>query len=451
MRQRKKLIAYSIIIFVTAVIVYAWPRVPIITAFAAKGMSSGVFVAHRTPDQVKKTDLNFFPINLARVKIDRSRHTATASILGLAKRTAVYRNGLGCAVSTDFTPEKIREQEITSIPEPPFNPDTVMWPLGNIVPDIIPSGINKTLMDSIMTAAVDPPQSEPFKKTFAAVVVYRDTIIGEVYAEGISPETPLLGWSMSKSITNALTAILVKENKLVISQKAPVEEWSNDERSNITLLHLLHMTSGLSWDENYFNVSDATKMLYVYGDMYGYAVKSDVSYLPDSVWYYSSGTSNILSGIIRKTVNNDDEYHTFPLQKLFYRTGMLHTTLEADASGTFVGSSYTYAPARDWARFGLLFLHNGIMAGDTILPPGWVDFTRTPAPHSDGTYGAQFWLNGSGTLKDVPEDMFYCDGFMGQRVFIIPSKELVVVRLGWSYEHFDFNAFVRDILRALPE
>ncbi len=432
------------------IVLYAWRRIPIISGFAAKGMCSGVFVGHRSPASVAARELSFFPISLARTTVNPADSSVTATVFGLAKRKAVYRRGLGCALLAD-TPEETVKVQAFLLPSPSFSPDTVAWPLGSVLPDTLPPGVNVARLNSVLHAAIDPPDTTAVKKTLAVAVVYDNVLVGEAYAPGIDINTPLLGWSMTKSIISALTGLRVADHQLDIHVPAPVPEWQNDAHKNITLNSLLHMTSGMQWDENYFDLSDATKMLYVYGDMYRYAIGRPVAVPPDSVWYYSSGTTNIVSGIIRYTFSNYHDYVTYPYLRLFYRTGMLHTTLEADASGTFVGSSYSYATARDWARFGMLYLNRGIFNGDTILPPEWVDYTIREAPHSNGTYGAQWWLNKNKKLPDVPEDTYFCDGFQGQRVFVIPSKKLVVVRLGWSMKNFDFNEFLKEVISTLPE
>ena len=450
MKITKKILYLFLLGLVVVITVYAWPRVPIITGFAAKGMCSGVFVGQRTPEDIQARELSFFPISLAGTKVNYDDSTVTASLWGLARRKAVYRRGLGCALVADFPIEIVKSMTVTP-PPLPFRPDTVAWPLGDIIPATLPAGVDKKKMDELLQGAFDPPDAEPVKKTLAVIVVWKDTIIGEAYAPGITRETPLLGWSMTKSIINAFTGLRVKEGKLSLDEPAPIPPWQEDERKKITLNHLMHMTSGLDWTENYFDNSDVTRMLYVYGDMANYAAGRPAAVPPDSVWYYSSGTTNILSGILRHTFPADVDYHRYPYEKLFYPTGMLHTLIEADASGTFVGSSYSYATARDWARFGLLYLHNGIFCGDTLLPAGWVDYTRQEAPRSGGEYGAQWWLNKNKNMPDVPEDAFLCDGFQGQRVFVISSHDLVVVRLGWSMKNFDMNRFLKEILATLPQ
>ena len=432
------------------IIIYAWPRLPIITGFAAKGMCSGVYIGHRSQASVATRELSFFPISLARTTIHTEDSSVTATVFGMAKRKAVYRKGLGCALLANTKEEKIKAQAIT-LPPQPFDPDTVAWPLGSVLPDTLPAGINYAKLKSLLLSTIDSPDSTPVKKTLAVAVVYNNILVGEAYAPGIDKNTPLLGWSMTKSIINALVGLRVADHALNIHEPAPIPEWTRDKRHNITLNSLLHMTSGLKWDENYFDISDATKMLYIYGDMYHYAISRPYAYPPDSLWYYSSGTTNTISGIIRHTFQQEKYYDSYPYSRLFYRAGMLHTTIEADASGTFVGSSYSYATARDWARFGMLYLHHGILAGDTILSPEWIDYTIRQAPHSGGSYGAQWWLNKNKKLPDVPADTYLCDGFQGQRVFVIPSRKLVVVRLGWSMKNFDFNKFLKGVMSTIPK
>jgi CubicO group peptidase (beta-lactamase class C family) len=446
----KSLLYLLLIAIVAGGVIYAWPRLPIITAFAAKDMCSCVFIAERDPVSVEKQDLSFFPISLAKTKINYDDRSVTASLFGLVKRKAVYRDGLGCAVIVDFPEEVIRQQSLPAIPPPAYTPDSP-WPLGDRLPDSLPSGIDYGKLKEAVDSAFDDPGAEPVLKTQAVVVVYDNTLVTEKYADGFDMYTELLSWSMAKSVTNALAGILVREGKLDIYKSAGIDEWQTDSRSAITIRNLMQMNSGLRWVENYFNISEVTKMLYMRGDMYRYAVTAPLEYKPDSVWYYSSGMPNILSGIMRKTIGNDQAYHSFPYTELFYRIGMRNTVFETDASGNFVGSSYIFATPRDLSRFGMLYLNNGIFEGDTILADWWVKYTTTVANGSDGGYGAFFWLWNQAEFPDVPEDMFFCDGFLGQRIFIIPSEKLVVVRLGYSMADFDMNRFLKNIIGALPK
>jgi CubicO group peptidase (beta-lactamase class C family) len=203
-------------------------------------------------------------------------------------------------------------------------------------------------------------------------------------------------------------------------------------------------------------------MLYNENDMSGFAIKKRIKNKPGTRFNYSSGTTNILSHIIRKAIGDADYYH-FPYRELFYRTGMLNTVMEVDAAATFVGSSYCFATARDWARFGLLYMNDGIWNGERILPEGWVNFTITPTKAqgkpAEARYGAQWWLNKNKTADrrsrkypDVPEDCFMCQGHEGQYIWIIPSEKLVVVRLALEQgKSLDPNIFLPPIIRAFKK
>jgi len=248
-----------------------------------------------------------------------------------------------------------------------------------------------------------------------------------------------------------MAGVLTKQGKLDVNAVAPVPEWQKDLRRDITISNLMHMSSGLKWDENYSDVSSATNMLYRSADAYKVAIDVPYQKKPETDWNYSSGTTNILSGIMRTLIGNDQAYHEFPYREIFNKIGITSMIVETDAAGNFVGSSYGYGTARDWARFGLLYYNDGVWKGDTILPQGWVKYTTTPAVASKGEYGTQFWLNKSKKLSDAPEDLFSCNGHRGQRIFIIPSRNLVVVRLGFSEEGFNHNEFLKEILAAIKK
>jgi CubicO group peptidase (beta-lactamase class C family) len=326
------------------------------------------------------------------------------------------------------------------------------------VADTIPAGLDTAALRSAINDVFIERDTAHLIRTRAVVVVYKGQLAGERYAPGFGRDTRLLGWSMAKSITGALTGILVGDGKLRVEAPAPVPEWNdpNDPRHAITLADLLQQCSGLKFEENYTKSSDATKMLFERADMGGYTASHPLKDTPGRVWYYSSGNSNILSRIIRQTVG-EESYHAFPYERLFYKVGMYHAVLEPDASGTFVGSSYMYATARDWARFGLLYLGDGVYNGERLLPEGWVKSTTTPAPAARrGQYGYQFWLNAGakGNAEDrlyphAPVDLFCADGFEGQNVFIIPSRQLVVVRLGLTKGKFDADKFLEDVLLCI--
>ncbi len=448
----KKIIAFLLVAILAVGTWFVWPRLPILTAFAAKGMCSSVFLANKTPDRVQAEDLSFFPISLAKSKIDYDEKSVTTKVFGLAKRTAVYREGLGAVLVLDKPAEELKAEKIV-LPKPAYSQDTMMWPKGDILPDEKPAGVNYTSLNELLDTCFDAAGAEPFKKTLGIAVVYDNQLIAEKYLDGYDANTMFHGWSMTKSITGALAGILFDEGKLNQEEPAGFAEWQNDERQNITVKNIIQMSSGLDWYENYFTISDATVMLMQNDDMLGSILDNKLAYDPGSYWNYSSGDANLLSGILRTRINNDADYHNFIYTKLLYPTGMLHTKVETDASGLFVASSYSYGSTRDWARFGMLFLNDGVFASDTILSKEWVDFMKTPASSSDGNYAGTFWLKESNpeqALNDVPEDVFFADGFLGQRIYVIPSKKLVVVRMGYSLTNFNLNDFLGGIIKTLP-
>ncbi|MEZ5071439.1 MAG: serine hydrolase [Bacteroidales bacterium] len=435
------------------VVWFAWPRLPIITAFAAKGMCSSVFLAEKAPDRVEAEDLSFFPISLARSRVDTANWSVTSTVFGLAKRTAVFRDGAGAVLVLDSDPETVRETGY-ALPEAPFDPDTVAWPLGDVLPGAVPAGVDLAKIRAVLDDAFDRPGDEPLKKTLGVAVVYKDTLLGERYLEGYDAGTRFHGWSMTKSITGALAGALVTDGRLDIHAPTGIPAWQQDERSAITTDQVLHMTTGLEWVENYFTISEATVMLMQSSDMLASVTACPLAHEPGTHWSYSSGDANLLSGIVRRSIGNDAEYHAYPYTRLFHRIGMLHTTVETDASGLFVASSYSYGTVRDWARFGILMENGGVFRGDTVLAPSWVEYMSRTEPVSDGFYGATFWLKEPSeeqALTDVPADVFFADGFLGQRVYVIPSRDLVVVRMGYSLSDFNLNDFLKKLLEALPE
>jgi hypothetical protein len=449
MRKRSIIISITIIILIT-VVVSQYPKLYMATGYGAKCLASGVFVAGREPAIVVEQDLDYSIIKYTKSKIDYENKTVTTSFFGLAKQTAYYREDVGCSL---FAPEKGEALKKISFEKPEVSQDAlwrIPWPVGDKIKDTLFQEVSIEKLSTALNNAFDL-KGENNKRTAAVVVVYKGEIVAEKYwkEKGINAETPLWSWSMNKSIINALTGILVKKGALSIDDPAPVEEWKSDDRKFITINNLLQMSSGLKWDEDYGSVSDVNMMLYRSNDCYQSAISVPFGTTPDTEWYYSSGTTNILSGIIRNTIGNDDEYLAFPYQELFNKTDMQSITMETDAVGNFVGSSYAYATARDWARFGLLYYNDGVWQGDTILPEGWVEYSTTPAKASNGKYGAQIWLNKSKSVPDAPEDMYKFDGHRGQTIFIIPSRDLVVVRLGFSEDNFSFNDFIKEILGSI--
>lgn len=445
----KKLLKYSLLLLVLVIIyvVYTnYPRLNIISGYSAKNMSSSVFVAERTLAATDSQDNNFSPIDLADDTIDYEHKSATASVYGFMKRKAIYREGLGSVLVVDDSDEK---QQFL-VPNREFNTSKLPYPYGNgAQKDTVYNTINYNELNAAVSNAFNAHE-EIQTKTRAVLVIYKDQIIAEKYAEGFTKDSKILGWSMTKSITSAVLGILEKQGKINVNQKNLFPEWENDERSKITVTNLLQMNSGLEWNEDYNTMSDVTQMLFLDKDMTQTQLLKPLTGEPNNSWNYSSGTSNLLSGYIRNQFNTHQKYLNFWYAELIDKIGMSSMLIETDLTGNYVGSSYGWATPRDWAKFGLLYLHKGNWNGEQILNEAWVDYTATPTNGSNGEYGAHFWLNAGGVYPNAPKDVFSCNGYQGQRIFIIPSKEMVIVRMGLTKDSsFNFDTFLKEILASI--
>jgi len=421
---------------------------PVITGYAAKNLASGIFVAGRNQESLENEDLRFSFIQYTSNTVDFEKKEVTSRFLW-GKSKAIYLEGYGCTLVEDYSEEEIKNRHYPILPSFPENPDTIAWPMGNQIPDTFPWEINRQKLDQVVNQAMT--DSLPYRGTFALMVVYKGQPVAEAYRNDFGPDTRFLSWSMAKSITSTLIGLRVKEGQMNIHQPLNIPEWQKDARGEITLDNLLHMNSGLRWNEDYGNLSDVTVMLHKVGDMGNYTAQKPLDYTAGTNWKYSSGTTNLASLILRQSFPSDADYYRYPRQALFNKIGMKSAVFEVDASGTFVGSSYLYATMRDYARFALLYLNQGNWLGEQILPSDWINYTVSPTAGSDGKYGAFFWLNLSGDQPDAPKDAYMCKGHDGQYIFIIPSRQLIVIRTGFSKKgEFDTNLMLKEILECLP-
>ncbi len=428
---------------------YAWFSFPIMSGFTAKNMCSCVFVAGRPDSSVAAEELGDFPLSLADYEVDVDKKSVTATVFGMAKKKAFYREGLGCTLVIELSEDAIRKQ---------VAPAVVVTQTDTAIQNftIADSNLDVANLSEVIKAHVNAVNEEGQHEARAVVVLYDGKLLAEQYAPGFDRNSRMLGWSMAKSVTSALIGLLVKQGKLDLNKPAPVPEWGNekDKRHGITLRHLLQQTSGLDFEENYAKYSDATRMLFNKADMAAYAASRPIKVAPGSEFYYSSGNANILSRIVRQMVG-DQNYYSFIYDSLFRKIGMHTAVMEQDASGTTVGSSYVFATARDWAKFGLLYYNNGMVNGQQLFSNDWVKQTVAPfAADRLQQYGYQFWLNGFNKedpsqrkFPAAPADMFYAGGYAGQNVFVIPSKKLVIVRLG--FKKCDENELLRKILECV--
>jgi CubicO group peptidase (beta-lactamase class C family) len=448
---RKKIISGIIVLFGVLILgtcLYLNSLLPIITGYSAKNLCSAIFVSSRAQEDVEAVDLHFSFIKYTRNKVDYNEKSVTSRFLW-GKSKAICREGFGATLLRDTSETRLRHIRYPRGTDPSYRQDTIKWPLGDIVPDTI-TGIDLKALGDISKRIIS--ENGYNGNAFAFMVLHKGIPVAEAYKPHFDQHTRFLSWSMAKSFTNAMVGILVRQGKLDINKPLTFDEWMYDERSKITLNNLMQMQSGLKWNEDYGNRSDVTLMLHCESDMGRFAFSKPAAYPAGSFWYYSSGTTNIVNCYIRKLFDNDSLYYTFADLQLFNKTGMPDAVFEVDPSGTRVGSSYLYATARDYARFALLYRNDGIFNGERILPEGWVKYTISAAAASNKSYGAFFWLNRNRKLPSVPEDMYACEGHDGQRIFILPTQDLIVVVLGYSPTSgggMNFDQLLKDILSTL--
>lgn len=445
----KKIFRFGAAVFLVLVLYFGWKnyqKLDLISGFSAKSVASAHFIDHRSLASIESSDNDIALIDWATNKIDEKQQFASASVWGFKTRKAIYRAGLGAVLTNNA----VVPSSALLAPKRSHKTTNLPFPYGDLEQkDTVFSEVDYKKLAKAVDFAFDKA-GQKTKRTRAVLVIYKDQIIAEKYDVGFNKNSKILGWSMTKSITSALFGVLQKQQKINIFDPAPIAEWQNDGRKKITINDLLHMNSGLEWSEDYSSISDATTMLFEDADMSRSQLLKPAKFEPNTHWNYSSGTTNLLSGILRKQFKTHQEYLDFWYSALIDRIGMRSMVIETDLSGNYVGSSYGWATTRDWAKFGLLYLHNGMWNGEAILDPSWVRYAATPTVGSNGDYGAHFWLNAGKRYPDAPLDLYSCNGFQGQKVFIIPSHEMVVVRLGLKEnEGLDLNVFLKEILASI--
>ena len=453
------------------------------TAYVAKTVASAVFVAGRDLESLKKAELKLPQVSLLgrvlEIEIDREARLVRASAFGVTN-VALHRPGFGCTLLRASSGQqataharakspptgKARERAIDALhaqvvglrSERRASPPWPRYPQGEFP---------RTLDREALDAAVDAAFAKRRARTRAVVVIHDGRLVAERYAKGFDATTPQRGWSMNKSLLNALIGARLHRAPAAMSRTrgrvnakgaepsrqpalpaldAPIAlaAWNDahDPRRAITLRQLLAMSSNLAWNENYADFgSDSIRMLFALRDAGGFAATKKLAGKIGAHWHYSSGTSNLLSRALRESFETHAEYLRFPREALFDPIGMHSAVLELDPSGSFVSSSFGWATPRDWARLGELFRKDGVWNGQRILPEGWVRASVQAVPRSpQGRYGLHWWLN-RGHRKDgadrpmprLPRDVYFASGFEQQILVVVPSKKLVAVRLGCSH------------------
>ena len=371
-----------------------------------------------------------------------------ASIRGLlAGQTAWHAEGYGCTLA----------DERPTLPAPTEVTDGHRWTDLPVVP---PGAAGPGVRAAIGRAFGDDlPESERRELgTRAVVVLHRGTLVAERYAQGFSAETPQLGWSMSKSVTNLMVGALVHRGDVALDDARLREEWT-DERADITVEHLMRMTSGLEWDETYELGTPITRMLYIEPDMAAYVASQPAQHAPGTYQEYSSGSTNLLCDVVAdKAGVSGPDRADLPRRLVFEPLGLTSAVMEPDASGNPVCSSYLWATPRDWAALGQWALQDGEWEGEQLLPTGWMRRSTTHQAverSEEQGYAAGWWTNRErgGAVVDgvLPDDAYEAKGHDGQRIVVVPSAELVVVRLGFTPERDDIgtSVLVNDLVSAL--
>ncbi len=354
-------------------------------------------------------------------------------------------------MSTPVLPTATRPTRHDPLPDQPVGVawPTIEWPTAPVGPDV-----DRDRLAGLMARAFGNPDTgtsstDPvLDQTLATVVIHGGRLVAEAYGPDTDADTTLISWSMAKSITQAMVGLLVGDGLLDLDRPAPVARWADDHRRTITLRHLLTMTSGLEFVEDYVDdqVSHVIEMLFGRGadDVAAYAESFPLVHPPGSHHSYSSGTTNIVSAICGRAIGPDHDVVDYLQTRLFDPIGMTSAIPKCDPAGTFIGSSFVYATARDFARFGCLYLRDGRWDGERLLPEGWLDVTRQPV---DPVVDEACWYGGHWWLWDDSTGAFACHGYEGQYTVVVPGKDLVIVRLGKT--HADRGADVRAWLAAL--
>ncbi|TGQ42633.1 serine hydrolase [Mesorhizobium sp. M00.F.Ca.ET.216.01.1.1] len=421
------------------------------SGYSAKIICSNVFLAGRDANEVLAVDVQApgHPLlRLMKVSVDKEKGTVSAGLFGvLGKSVAVVRDGLGCTSVPDGN--TVAAKALVAAALPPAPPLDALWPEGDKVDASQNPEIAKVLDDPAWTGT----------GMRAVVVVKNGRIVAERYSDGFSEMTPLLGWSMTKTVNAAIIGTLVKDGKMAMTNQGLFGPWKADGRAAISLADMMAMSSGLEFNEDYGDVADVTRMLYLEPDMAGFAESKPLTGDVGKVFSYSSGTAVMLSRLWQDAIGDKDKALAWPRTALFDPLGMQSAVLETDEQGTYVGSSYLYATARDWARFGQFLLQGGVWNGKEILPAGFVDWMRSQAPASKVYGKGQLWIEGpgdeespgAGVAAGLPKDIYWMEGHDGQTVAIVPSEQLVVVRLGLTPAKLGYRpqTMVAALVKAL--
>jgi CubicO group peptidase (beta-lactamase class C family) len=414
------------------------------TAGFAKVMCSAVFITGLDLDFAAENVGYFTSPYAERAKVskpvlDRTRKTVSVTLPNGVTRTAVYTGDQGCVtlpIGTDqlsFTPQTIAR----NLPDAGSTP----WPMGDLLPTgPLPAGLDEAALKRAVDAAFEPAEG----LTAAFVVTWKGRLVAERYGPQITPTTPLESWSMGKSVTGTILATLIERGVYDLWQPAPIPEWQqrpDDPRAAIRIGDIMRMSSGIRinapGDPDY-DPSTYPDHLYLYTgsvNSFHYAATRPPQWPPNTVGRYRNTDPVLANYLTRLGVEKlGEDYLSYPQRAVFDKIGVRTMVMETDPFGNFLTQGYEFASARDWARLGNLYLQDGVWNGERLLPEGYVQYASTIAPawEADGRLvygGGFFWVNGEGGFP-VPKDAYHMAGAGGQTTLIMPSHDLVVVRLG---------------------
>lgn len=434
-RRPVAVLSISLLAATAAVVLLNREALHVATASVSDSLCAAAFVSHVDPDRIYAEEQRPLMASIGwavRYTVDRPGKEVRSTVLGLFPARAAYREGLGCVVMHGDRP--VPEAGAAGHAEQPdaFGPN-------------VAAPADPALRRALDLAFAEPDPAHP-RLTKAVVVLHDGKLVAERYAPGYGPETPLWGHSVTKSVIQALIGVLVRQGRLRPDQPAPIAAWADagDPHHAITVDQLLRMDSGLPFDETEGPVNPATHMWFDENDSAAYAARMPLVHAPGTAWGYSNLSFALLSKLVGDATGGTAVgAEDFARRELFEPLGMHHSVIETDAAGTLLGAGFMYASARDFARFGQLYLDDGVVNGRRILPAGWVAYSASQT--LDTGYGAGFWTNLVNTgsvpvwdapwgMPQLPKDMFYARGAFGQYIVIIPSERLVVVRLGLSVQ-----------------
>ncbi len=459
--MEKVILAIVIVLAIGSIIGYRFAKdvQAIATGMVSQTICTNVIMIGRELDDVIAHDLSKIQRDMTTSTVDKNNNTVTTEMnIGPISHInhSVYHTGLGCTMLHNANIDELKQESYATVE---ISGDAPNWP--KVTND--KEGIDYGALSNAIEIAFAETETDTdlMKNTRAVLVWHKSALLAEKFAEGFDGNTPMRAMSMTKSVSAAVIGVIANQGKLDLQASPVFPEWSDasDPRSQLNLNHMLQMTSGHEYKEEM--ESDPTNILnmMMFGreDQSGFAIKQEIDKEPGSYWDYQTVNSVLLQRAARNAAGSKQAYHDLVNKDLFDKADMTNSFMQADTTGTYTGGALMYASPRDWMRFGLLYLHDGVaLNGNQLFAKGWAKYTNTPSDASlqRRAYGAQFWLNAKAKkpfMPSLPEDLYAAQGHYGQYVVIVPSLDLVVVRLGMTLppQRFDLEGLVKGVVDAI--